>query len=181
MRRADASVRLFAAIYPPPETVSSLLSALDTLTLGPRGRVPDAQVHLTVQFIGDTPLRELPEVQESVERAAAGLPAFELRPQRLMTLPAGSRPRLIAAETNGPAPLLELHRRLAHRLAKNVRERTRERFAPHLTLHRFKEPAGAVDLPLDIEPFRVPHISLMRSTLRASGAEHTEIARVPLG
>lgn len=174
----DSSLRLFVALYPPAETVSALLSALDTLDLGPRGRVPDHQVHMTLQFIGDISERELPGIQESVERSAAGIPAFALQPTRLMTLPEGPRPRLIAAETDAPPPLLELHRRLAHRLARNVRER--DRFRPHLTLHRFKAPSRPIDLPLETAGFIAAHIELVRSVLKPSGAEHAEVLRVAL-
>ncbi len=178
MTSRAADWRLFVAMYPPLEVVSDLLAALDRLALGPQGRVPDAQVHMTLQFIGDTPERELDEVQESIARSASGLPAFELRPTRLMTLPAGRHPRLIAAETDAPSPLMELHRRLALRLARNPRER--DRFLPHLTLHRFKAAAAPVDLPLYASAFAVTHIQLMRSILRPEGAHHAEVSRFAL-
>jgi 2'-5' RNA ligase len=178
MMRGASTLRLFVAVYPPAETVSALLAALDALGLGASGRVRDAQVHMTLQFIGDTPERDLPEIQESMERAAAGIPEFELRPIRLMTLPQGPRPRLIAAETDSPPPLQEARRRLAQRLARNLRER--DRFHPHLTLHRFKSPSPPVEVVLTLAPFRVSHILLMRSILRPAGAEHAEICRAAL-
>jgi 2'-5' RNA ligase len=178
MTRHQPSLRLFVALYPPAETVSSLLWALDNLNLGSRGRVPDDQVHMTVQFIGDTPECGLAEVQESIERSASGISAFDLRSIRLMTLPEGPRPRLVAAETDAPAPLLELHRRLAQRLARNVRER--DRFRPHVTLQRFKSSAPPVSLALESAAFGVTHILLMRSVLKPAGAEHAEVCRVAL-
>ncbi len=178
MSRNAPDWRLFVAIYPPPEVVAELLAAIDRLSLGAQGRVPSAQVHLTLQFIGDTPERELADVRESIERSASGVPTFGLRPVRLTTLPAGPRPRLIAAETDSPAPLLELHRRLALRLARNPRDR--DRFLPHLTLHRFKAPSAPVDLPLETPAFAVSHILLMRSILRPEGAHHAEVSRFPL-
>ena len=175
-----SSLRLFVAVYPPPETVEALVAGLDALNLSATGRVPAHQVHLTLQFIGDTPERDLAGIQESVERAAAGVPTFDVRPLRLMTLPEGPRPRLVAAQTDAPAPLREVQRRLALRLARNARERSRERFLPHLTLQRFKAARSNVDVPLDVSPFPVRHVCLMRSLLRPSGAEHLEVARAAL-
>lgn len=175
-----SSLRLFVAVYPPPKTIAGLMSALDRLDLGPKGRVADRQVHLTLQFIGDTPERDLAAVQESVERAASGLAGFDLCPLRLMTLPEGPFPRLVAAETDAPAPLLEVQRRLAHRLARNARERSRERFLPHVTLQRFKTAAREVSVALNLDPFRVADIRLMRSVLKPAGAEHLEVSRVLL-
>lgn len=178
MNRHAPDWRLFVAIYPPPEVAADLLAAIDRLSPGPLGRVSVARVHLTLQFIGERPEREIQAVRESIARAAAGVSAFELRPIRLTTLPAGPRSRLIAAETDSPAPLLELHRRLALRLARNPRER--DRFLPHLTLHRFKSTSVPVDLPLGSPAFAVTHILLMRSILRPEGAHHAEVSRFPL-
>lgn len=147
----------------------------------PRAReTPPAQVHMTVQFIGDTGERELPAVQESVERAAAGLPAFDLRATRLATLPERGPVRLVAAFTDAPPQLIELHRRLVARLARTARKG--DRFNPHLTLVRFGGSAapGRLDVPWTGAAFRVGHVLLMRSILKPTGAEHAELARVAL-
>lgn len=132
--------------------------------------------------MGDVPSRELDAITESVERSAAGLSAFALTPRRLLTLPQHAHPRLIAAETDSPPTLLEIQRRLALRLASNVRPNPGDRFLPHLTLGRFNpgpRPA-AIDHPIDLPPFEINEIILMRSTLSPAGAEHHEVRRVKL-
>src|SRR4029450_13764102 len=144
MARPSANLRLFIAIHPPPEVVSAMLSALDELELPPHRLTPRAQVHLTLQFIGDTPTSELDATIESVKRAALGLRSFELAPARLITLPERGPARLIAVETDAPATLIELHRRLATRLAQNVRHSDRERFPPPLSGGRVRRPGGGV-------------------------------------
>jgi RNA 2',3'-cyclic 3'-phosphodiesterase len=174
------TLRLFVAVYPPPDAVAAMLAALELLALPAPGRVAQAQIHMTLQFIGDTPERDLEEVQESIARAASGIPAFDLHPIRLVTLPEGPRPRLVAAETDAPPGLLEVQRRLAHRLARKVHGRQHERFRPHLTLQRFKSRADRIDRSLEIAPFRVGEVHLMRSVLRSAGAEHICIFRVAL-
>lgn len=145
--------------------------------------MPAEQVHLTVQFIGDTPASRLDEVIETVRRAGGGIGTFALRPLRLVTLPERGPARLVAAEADAPSPLLELQRRLAARLAHRARGRPGDRFRPHLTLCRFRSPAAmrALDRPLELDPFPVARAVLMKSTLRPEGAEHAEVAALELG
>jgi 2'-5' RNA ligase len=178
-------LRLFASIEPPEDAAREMLRALRKLDLPPAARAretPLAQLHMTVQFIGDTDERELPGVMESVERSVSGLPAFDLRVTRLATLPERGPVRLVAAFTDAPPQLLELHRRLVARLARAPRSKKGDRFNPHLTLARFggSGTPPRLDLPHAATPFRVGHILLMRSTLRPAGAEHAEIARFEL-
>ncbi len=175
-------MRLFVAAYPPPEVVRGMLAALKRLELPPHRLVPPEQVHLTLQFIGDTAPGRLDTVHESVERATGGLRAFDLTPRRLVRLPERGRARLVAVETDAPATLLELQRRLATRLARRTRHNPADRFRPHLTLCRFRQPSPLheVDVAVDVEGFTVDRILLMKSTLHSTGAQHVEVAQFVL-
>lgn len=176
--------RLFVAVYPPRDSAAALLRALKEIPhLPPHRPTPVEQIHLTAQFIGDTSEREFGHVRESIDRSCAGISSFLLVPRRLITLPERGLSRLVAAETDLPAELAELHRRLAHRLAKHPRGREPERFHPHLTLARF---AGGgdpfrLDAPCPCPGFRVMSVSLVRSHLGPGGASHREIDTFPLG
>ncbi len=149
---------------------------------------PEAQVHMTLQFIGDTDTRQLDDVRESVSRACAGIGPFALAPARLVSFPLESprvRARLVALETDRPPALMELHRRLAARFARPKRGREdveKERLVPHLTLWRFGSggAAPAVELRVPLPAFRVESVFLMSSLLRPEGAEHREELRVVL-
>ena len=99
------NLRLFVAAYPPAEIATAMVAALDDVDLPPHRLVPVEKVHLTLQFIGDTPPQKLDGVIETVQRATAGMPTFELTILRLMTLPP-RRPRLVAAEADRPAALV---------------------------------------------------------------------------
>lgn len=184
-------MRLFVACYPPASVAREL--AREAAALCERRGLPDSretaldQTHLTLQFVGDTAVGSLDGVRESVRRAASGLRAFELWPIRLIGLPTNDRPRLIAAETDAPPTLLELHRRLVQRLARASRERPGEKYRPHLTLRRFVTPGFRCEpideeLALDRERvvFPVAWIALMRSDQTRAGAVHKEIERVEL-
>ncbi|MCH8822246.1 MAG: RNA 2',3'-cyclic phosphodiesterase [Planctomycetes bacterium] len=182
MSRPQKNLRLFIAAYPPLEITKKLSSALNNLQLPEYRAVIAVQVHLTIQFIGDVPTKKLDETIESVERAASGLRAFDLNVKGLITLPVRGPTRLIAAETDCPSTLKELHRRLVTRLARSPRQKTSDRFLPHLTLCRFRNPDKDVSMnsPLDVPAFAVEQIALMRSTLSNEGAKHHEIAAIKL-
>lgn len=177
MSRPTSNLRLFAAIYPPAELAAALLAAIKPLPLPPHRATPVEQVHMTVQFIGDTPSAELDATIESVQRAVANLKQFDLRPARLISLPERGPARLVAAETTAHPTLMEIHRRLVIRLARNARERSAERFRPHLTLCRFRAPSRGVKIEheLALPAFAVDRVRLMRSTLNCAGAIHHEV------
>ncbi len=181
-RRPAQPVRLFVAVYPPTKVSAEMIGDLGALSLPPHRITPSLQVHLTLQFIGDTELDRLDEVIESVRRSASGLAPFELRPRRLIALPEQGPKRLVAMETDAPATMLELQRRLAQRLARSPRGDPGDRFLPHLTLCRFRAPTPFAQPGRDsrIAPFTVDRVMLMRSVLLPGGAEHREVARAPL-
>lgn len=171
-------LRLFAAVYPTTAAAAAMLAALRTLDLARHREVPAPQVHMTLQFIGERAARELDSITESVERSCSGVGPFSLTPIALITLPERGQPRLIAAETDAPPALLEIHRRLAQRLAKEPRRDAADRFRPHLTLCRFAhgERQPRPHASLEIDPFAVDRVLLMRSVLKPGGAEHAEVA-----
>lgn len=174
-------MRLFVALYPPAEAATAMLELLQGVELPEHREVPAEQVHMTLQFIGDTDERQLGEVMESVERAAAGVRSLELTPRELMCLPERGDPRLVAVETDAPAGLMEIQRRLAAKLARNPRDK--QRFLPHMTLCRFRNGARVWRVErraLEMEPFAVREIRLMESVLKPGGAEHREVGRAGL-
>ncbi len=183
MARPRNNLRLFVAIHPPPEVGEAMCAAVHNLELPPYRMTRPEQIHMTLHFIGDTAVKDMPQVEESVMKAAGGLERFQVHPRRLIRLPQRGRARLIAAETDGPATLVELHHRLVTRLARTARSRHDDHFLPHITLCRFRSQARMepIDVPLDIAPLPVGEIHLMRSTLTPTGAEHHHVCVVALG
>lgn len=175
-------LRLFVAAYPDAPWAAEALRLLDTVALPPRTRrTPSDALHLTLQFIGDTAEKDLAVVIQSVERCAAGLSTFDLAPTRLIALPERGSARLIALELDAPPTLVELHTRLASRLARNPRA-PKTKFLPHLTLCRFEPTAAPPGLPRDVQlsPFRVGEVLVMRSNLGPAGAIHAALRPVTL-
>jgi 2'-5' RNA ligase len=183
MPAASPNIRLFVAAYPPAEVRVAYAAVLETIDAGaPYRATPAEQIHMTLQFIGAVPEKQLDEVIESTSRSGAGIPAFTLTPQKLVCFPERGTPRLIALETDTPAALKEVRRRLVQRLAKEPRKESPERFRPHLTLCRFTG-AGRptrIEEPALLPPFAVEALILFKSTLKPTGAVYTEVARAPL-
>ncbi len=185
--RRAATLRLFVAAYPPPDVATALagLASDPALALDPLRRVPSADIHLTLQFIGDTRVRDLDDAIESVRRASSGITPFMLTPQRRILLPPRGRARVLAVETDAPSEVLELHRRLAQRFARAGRRNAADRYLPHLTIARFsgsgRSPRPVLSPgPLPIDPFPVESICLVKSVLRPGGATHGVVTTVEL-
>lgn len=173
-KSAGTTVRLFVAGYPPAVEVGAYLEFVRGLGLPEHRETPAGQVHLTLQFIGETPSRDLGRVSESVARSVSGLGAFELRPSRVVTLPERGAARVVALELEASAGVYELHRRLSHRLARKPRKNASDRFVPHLTLCRFRRPVAGMRVE-DVVGFgalEIGEVRLMRSVLHPEGAEH---------
>jgi 2'-5' RNA ligase len=192
--RDDVAHRLFVSIMLEPELAARLaeLATPDRPGLLHDGLLPahrlvaEDHLHLTLVFLGDRHKNELTEIHESVERAVSGQRAFELCTQRLMTLPRRQTPRLLAAVTDEPPTLLEIHRRLVSRLIRPVlREKKTTPFLPHVTLLRY-EPGTSppdVELPLDeAEQVRITvgEVHLVESIATMRGAEYRIVRAFPL-
>jgi len=182
--QSSTSLRLFVGIYPPPAISEQLLTELHKHSLPPYRPTSLAGVHLTLHFIGDTQSKDVESVTESVKLARGGICQFTLQLHSLLSLPQNKRnpARLIAAQTDAPSPLLELQRRLVSRLAREPRRPSHDRFLPHLTLCRFRQPRRIppLDHALTIDSFPVSEIRLMRSKLKPSGAVHKIVEIFPL-
>jgi 2'-5' RNA ligase len=177
---AHGTLRLFVALYPDGATANALFEALAREELPAHRRTPSEQLHLTAHFIGEVEERRLDTVVESVAGAARGVAPFTLQPLHLAALPESGPARLVAAVTDLPSALLELHERLVARLARGRSKR--ETFLPHLTLARFATPTCvAVDAALvHVPPIHVTTVHLMQSRIGDGAVLHRGLARFEL-
>lgn len=182
------SLRLFLAAYPPLGVVQGLQSRASGLPLPEHKAVPPEQVHLTLLFMGDRSSASLPDIESSIAASCKGIRACVVRPRRLLSLPDKGPARLVTVETDTPPSLLELHKRLANRLAD--RTRRGNPFLPHLTLLRF--PGMGVDVRVNEDlatpeqdattfQFEVGSVCLVKSTLHPKGSRHEVLREFALG
>lgn len=189
--RADSSegtLRAFFAVELPEAVRAELVrvsTALRDELVGRIRWVPEANLHLTLKFLGTLPERSLPEL---LARAAARLAREE--PFSVSLAGAGAFPNARAARvlwigvSEGAGELARLARKLDAAGRGVGAPRERRPYRAHLTLARLREP---LRVPLERVPalsacgFCVEEIVLYESRLSSSGASHSPLARLPLG
>lgn len=134
-------LRLFVAIEL-PEFIKDALSRLQAET-----RKTDIQarwtkagnIHLTLKFLGDTPVSRLDEIERALAAAVAGVSSISLRASGLSVFPGVKRARVLWTGVSGDTDKLAiLQQQVEAHLSTIGFEKEERRFAAHLTLARFK-------------------------------------------
>jgi 2'-5' RNA ligase len=194
--RNRETVRVFIAI----ELDAAVREALDglqsRLKRAPQSRlgrwVAPESIHLTLKFLGEVPASRVPELQQALERACAGVPPFELAVTGLGCFPDPKRPRVVwvgVEELTGA--LVRLQRAVEAELGRLGFRPEGRGFTPHLTLARVRDQANSrerAELGAWIgqqavgwlAAMRVGQVCLMRSVLRPEGAVYIRLGAAPL-
>jgi 2'-5' RNA ligase len=178
-------IRSFVALDLPADLRSAL--AVQQFLLPLPQKVPVENLHLTLVFLGEQPDPVLEAAHESF--AALRLPAFDLDLSGL-GLFGGDRPTSVHAGAVASEPLLRLQRKLAQAARRAGADLPARRFAPHVTLGRFRPPQVEDRLRLEravamqggfrAGPAPVADFVLYRSTLARGGSRYDVLARYPL-
>ncbi len=178
-----ASVRLFAAIDPPPELGEELLrwarSSLRARGLRARVIAPES-LHVTLMFLGERPADEIEDLADALAASTEGAAACELETGAPVWLPP-RRPRALAVEVQGGDALARLQRRVAEALCAVAGLPVPRRFRAHLTVARTKG-----DPPLEPPPptpslrFTAEEVVLYRSHLDPGAARYERLEGAPL-
>jgi RNA 2',3'-cyclic 3'-phosphodiesterase len=169
-------MRLFVAALPGPEVRRRLESATDTLLLPPDARrVPAKSLHMTVAFAG-----EVSQAQAAALRAvgagdrpaafAVSFTSYEYWHQSEV---------VVAAASDCPSQLLDLHRRLRAEFERLGLVRDATAFRAHVTLARKVTQAPVLKA---MSPFcwRVQALHLVHSSGSAAGSVYTVVDTWPL-
>ena len=189
MSTADEFWRLFIAIELPSNVRRTLTNHIDRL----REAVPDARaswtreenLHLTLKFLGDTPLTRVEGLSHAVQQAANANGPFEMIIGSLGAFPSGGQPRTFWLGIEDPSGQLALlDRALEDECAQAGFASEQRPFRPHLTIARIRNPSGArrlievhKEMSLDPQTVVVSHLALIRSELRSEGSRHTVVTR----
>ena len=148
-------------------------------------------MHLTLHFLGDTPVTALERIAAACVPAATGVPPLRLRAEGLRCFPSARRPRVLVTNVQGDVQQLKrLHQRLARRLGRlGVRLDSRP-YRPHVTIGRFRRPLRGPPLavlqralaapPVSYGEFVADAVELFRSELRPGGAVYTSLTTAAL-
>ncbi len=169
------SIRLFTAVEL-PAAVKNLLLSLKTNIPGLRWTSPE-NLHLTLRFIGEVPLQNLPTIKKSLRGAV--VPEFSLRLNGLGLFERPYQTILWAGLANRPE-LISLKGGIDKSLAASAGLAPEKgRFSPHITLGRLKDSAPEMlyefvhrNTAEVVGEFAVTSFVLFKSTLKSSGAVH---------
>jgi 2'-5' RNA ligase len=148
-------------------------------------------IHLTLKFLGPTPSEKVPVIEDALASALEGIAPHELALGELGTF-GGSRPRVLWVDLRGDLDAaFDLQERVEKAMNSLGYEREARAWSPHITLARVRPETVreiAREVPAALEGSRMPaapspvrDVSLMRSTLRPTGAVYERRAAFPLG
>jgi 2'-5' RNA ligase len=182
--RSQGVVRTFVAvdIEPSMRTALGALQAQLKATLrGIRFQRPDG-IHLTLRFLGQTPVERIEPLCRALAALAASSPPTEAPVRGLGAFPDRGRPRVLWLGIAVPPSVVDLQQ-ACERIARSVGFPPEERpFRAHLTLGRWREPAARPELPpVDLGVTSLLSLSLMKSDLRPEGAAYEALGRFALG
>ena len=137
--------RVFCAIELPESVRNTVLKHIARL----QEAVPDAKaswsrdanLHLTLKFLGEIPRTAVTDVSAAASRAVAELAAFPVRLEQTGFFPKQGQPRVLWIGINDSSGKLnELHGRLEEEAAKEGFKKDARLFHPHLTIARLRQP-----------------------------------------
>ena len=182
-------IRLFIAIDLPEAVKDVLAETAVRLSQNVPNRairwVSHDQMHLTLRFLGDTAVSQLPDLQQELAKLATQYQPFQLWLRGAGAIPNPKRPRVVWVGLAGDlAPLQKMQATLEDRVVALGWAREKRPFSPHLTLGRVKDAGQARGLNWDVKlvevGFGVTAVQLVQSELRSSGAVYTVLQEVPL-
>ena len=140
--------------------------------------VRQEQMHLTLRFLGETAVTQLPALQDQLTQLTSQHPPFGLQLGEIGAFPSRKRPRVVWAGLAGDvASLRTLHGDLSARLAALGWPEEKRPFSPHITLGRVKDAKQSKQLNWDVDLAKVvvevTAVELVQSELRPSGPIYT--------
>jgi RNA 2',3'-cyclic 3'-phosphodiesterase len=142
--------------------------------------VQPEQIHLTLRFLGETAVSQLPAITSSLDKVGQQTGPLTLRLGRVGCFPNCKRPRVIWAGLEGEVrPLAALQRRVEAALVPLGWAAEKRPFQPHLTLGRVKDVGklGRANWDVAVEPVEVEvtAVVLVQSQLQRSGPIYTNL------
>lgn len=176
-----STIRAFIAIDLSDEAKAVLADVSGALaSQTPQGVVKWVEphrMHLTLRFLGNTPLDRLDELTDALDEAAQTHAPFTLRLDALGCFPNERRPRVVWVGVEGDLAQAEaLRAAIEERVRLLGWEPEEKPFRPHLTLGRVKDRKATIDLPWGqgVAPanITVEEVVLFESQLRRSGPRY---------
>ena len=181
--------RLFIAVELPEAAkaeLAGLTSAVRELDVRGARTVRTEGMHLTLKFLGDVDVSEVPKIASAMDKAAEPVGAFDLALGETGTFPSGGVARVLWVGVEGDTDALgRLRQAVEDCMAEAGFRRERRAFNPHITIGRVRDRVSRADRRRVVETLsekelattaiRVERVSLMRSELRPDGARYERL------
>ena len=193
MKEPSEHWRVFVAIELPSLVRKSLSDHVNRL----RQTLPDVHaswsheenLHLTLKFLGNTPVAKVEALSQATQQAALMTEPFDLIVADCGAFPPRGQPRVLWIGIDHPSgKLAELHRSLEDECTKAGFAREERPFHPHLTIARLRKPHGSrqiarlhEEMGFTNQRVSVSEMVLFRSELLSEGSRHTAISRYRFG
>ncbi|HSF16809.1 MAG TPA: RNA 2',3'-cyclic phosphodiesterase [Vicinamibacteria bacterium] len=183
-------MRVFFAIELSPGVRASLVELAQELAprIDTARLVPPQNIHLTLRFLGETKEDRLTGLVTRLRPEIRLSPGFELRFGGVGVFPDARRPRVLwVAVVDPPQALFDLHSLIERFVGEAGFVPEERKFAPHLTLARFRRvPKSLAPLLSDLSErgvgrLHVADLALFESRLSPQGASYRVIEKLPLG
>lgn len=185
-------VRTFVAVELTPEIrtrANQLIGALRRVVADVRWSPPE-NMHLTLKFLGDVEVLEVPRVCDAVKQAVRDATPFNIEIRGAGAFPDSQRPRTVwLGVGEGAEELARIHERLEAALAPlGFREECR-RYRPHLTLGRVRDsqPGSSFARALAAHEtyaagaMMVGEVAVVSSELSRSGSKYEVLGHIDFG
>jgi len=152
-------------------------------------------IHLTLKFLGDTPLDKVEQVKSALAQAAEEIPAFTVTVGGVGCFPDVRRPRVVWVGVQEPSgSLAHLWRAVESHVAPLGYPTEKRPFSPHLTLGRVQRYVSGAELRgigqavAELatgmagaqDEMAVSAVAYIKSDLRPTGAIYTTLAEAGL-
>ena len=186
-------MRLFLAVFPPPQTQALAHDLIEQLR-APRDGVSWVKrenLHVTLRFLGDVDADGAKRAEDAAREAARATAPFGALFGPPGAFPTAKKARVLwLGLVEGVEPFTRMANALEAALTTRGFEPEDREFTPHLTLGRVREPGADWTARLVAAPslrdstnarFTVSEIAVVESTLGSGGAAYRVRATAPLG
>ena len=178
-KNSPAHCRLFIAI-PVPDKYRSILASQESANNGmPDFRwVTPENLHVTVFFIGNTPIAHIPEIENIIKECVDATSPFELKYSGVELQGRESKPRMVWVRFEKNAGFTNLSANLSKYLEPlGITPSRYQEPIPHITLARIRNGVVPLVTPVTGEDILFTGCELWRSTQTSNGVRYESIFR----
>lgn len=185
------TLRTFIAVAPDESVLAEVAAWQEELARVVRGFrwVPRRQWHVTLRFLGETPIERVGQLARELEEVARGVAPFRAVLRGAGVFPPRGQPRVLWVGVEAGEAIHRLQEMVEEAVLALGYEREERPFRPHLTLARAGRSGGDPGARTHLAAVRervwgswqVSCFALFKSELRQAGAVYTVLEEFSLG